>query len=192
MGPPERVALLAKGLSMARAEVAEHYDEVFYEVVERIDARGSVGKGDIAMLTVWKRLRANTTWVKQLLAKPESTVRKLTAPAVRAARTGEVVEAAGKARDHLWSLPGFVYGTALASAVLTAAAPTRLAVYDTRARRGLGLVGLELSVNPLNSLYPRYIALIEQCRAEGQLSGEKWSTRDVDLSLYMLGKPKPK
>jgi hypothetical protein len=76
---------------MARAEVAEHYDEVFYEVVERIDARGSVGKGDIAMLTVWKRLRANTTWVKQLLAKPESTVRKLTAPAVRAARTGEVV-----------------------------------------------------------------------------------------------------
>lgn len=46
--------------------------------------------------------------------------------------------------------------------------------------------------NPLNSLYPRYIALIEQCRAEGQLSGEKWSSRDVDLSLYMLRKPKPR
>jgi hypothetical protein len=47
--------------------------------------------------------------------------------------------------DMLGSLPGFAQGTALASAVLTAAAPTRLAVYDKRARRGLQKAGLELA-----------------------------------------------
>src|SRR5207245_1765545 len=47
--------------------------------------------------------------------------------------------------DMLGSLPGFAQGTALASAVLTAASPTRLAVYDKRARRGLQKVELELA-----------------------------------------------
>ena len=74
----------------------------------------------------------------------------------------------------------------MASASLTRAAPTRLAVYDKRARSGLRKVELELTDDaPL--FYARYMMLIEQCRAEGAEAGNRWSARDVDLALWILG-----
>ena len=83
--------------------------------------------------------------------------------------------------------PGFGQGTALASALLTAAAPTRLAVYDKRARSGLQKVELELPDRGPR-FYARYMTLIEQCRTEGTDEGNRWSARDVDLALWILGK----
>jgi hypothetical protein len=88
------------------------------------------------MLSFWKRLRADTRWVPRLLGLPEAEVRAATGRAVAAARDGDVSEAAGIAREHLRPLPGFRQGTALASALLTAASPDQLAVYDKRARSG--------------------------------------------------------
>jgi hypothetical protein len=139
------------------------------------------------VLSFWKRMRADTPWVPRLLGLPEAEVRKVTRPAVIAARTGDVIEAAGQAREMLRPLPGFGQGTALASALLTAAAPTRLAVYDERARGGLESVDLELADRP-PPFYARYMMLVEQCRAEGAQFGHRWSARDVDLAFYMLGK----
>lgn len=98
------------------------------------------------------------------------------------ARDGDVSEAAGRAREFLRPLPGFGQGTALASALLTAAAPDRLAVYDRRARQGLERVGLELPDAPPH-FYARYMRLIEQCRAEAADEGYQWSARDIDLAL---------
>jgi hypothetical protein len=155
---------------------------VFREVQQRISAVGSAGKADIAMLSFWKRLRADTRWVTKLLALPDAEVRKVTGRAVVAVRRGDAIKAAGDAREVLRALPGFGRGTALASALLTAAAPTRLTVYDKRACK----VGLELTDDP-PLFYARYMMLIEQCRAEDGEVGNRWSARDVDLALWILG-----
>jgi hypothetical protein len=143
MLPEERVALLEQGLAEARKTISPHYDDVFREVQQRITATGGAGKADIAMLSFWKRLRADTRWVSRLLSMPDSEVREVTGPAVVAVRKGDLIKAAGDAREMLRSLPGFGQGTALASALLTAASPNRLAVYDKRARKGLEKVELE-------------------------------------------------
>jgi hypothetical protein len=74
----------------------------------------------------------------------------------------------------------------LASALLTAASPTRLAVYDRRAREGLKKVELELPDKP-PLFYARYMRLIQRCRAEAAEAGCQWLARDVDLALFMLG-----
>jgi len=183
----ERVAHLEQGLALARETISPHYDDVFREVQQRISATDSAGKADIATLSFWKRLRADTRWVPKLLELPDSEVRGVTGPAVVAVREGEATKAAGDAREMLRSLPGFRQGTALASALLTAASPTRLAVYDKRARRGLQEVGLELADEP-PFFYARYMMLIEKCREEAADAGHRWSARDVDLALYILGK----
>jgi hypothetical protein len=187
MKPEERVSCLKQGLAEAQEMISPHYDDVFREVQQRIDRAGSVGKADIAMLTCWKRLRADTPWVERLLGWPDSEVRAVTTPAVVAARDGNVIEAAGQAREMLRSLPGFAQGTALASAVLTAASPTRLAVYDNRARRGLQKVGLELA-DRAPAFYGRYMGLIEGCLAEARQMGYRWLARDVDLALFIIGR----
>ena len=187
MLPEERVAHLKQGLTEAQETISPHYDDVFREVQQRLSAVDTAGKADIAMLTFWKRLRADTPWVATLLGLPDSKVREVTGPAVLAARDGDVIEAAGQSREMLRPLPGFAQGTALAPAVLTAASPTRLAIYDKRARRGLQKVELELADRP-PAFYSRYMMLIEQCRAEAAEVGHRWSARDVDLALFILGR----
>lgn len=182
----ERVSRLEESLAKARETISPHYDDVFHEVQQRISAVGSVGKGDIAVLSFWKRLRADTRWVRTLLGLPDSDVRAVTGRAVAVARAGDASVAAGQAREILRSLPGFATGTALASALLTAASPDRLAVYDRRAHRGLGRVELELAEEP-PLFYARYMRLIESCREEAAGAGHQWSVRDVDLALLIMG-----
>jgi hypothetical protein len=186
MLPDDRVARLYQCLAKARETISPFYDDVFREVQHRISTCGSAGKADIAILCFWKRLRADTPWVPRLLDLPDSRVRDVTGEAIAILNTGNDHEAAGQAREILRSLPGFAQGTAVASAVLTAAAPTRLAVYDKRAHTGLQKVELELT-DKAPFFYARYLALIEQCRMEAADIGHRWTARDVDLALFVLG-----
>jgi len=110
MLPKERVAYLERGLAEARETISPHYDDVFREVQQRISAAGSVGKADIAMLSFWKRLRADTRWVTKLLQLPDAEVREVTGRAVIAARGGDAIKAAVDAREILRALPGFGRG----------------------------------------------------------------------------------
>ncbi len=169
------------------AEVAYHYDDVLREVSAAILASGSAGKADIGALLFWKRLRADTRWVGELHTMPDASVRESTGTAVRLARREDVPlsEAAGSARGALSTLPGFRSGDALASAVLTAAAPNRMAVYDRRADAGLRSLGVNL---PRRGRYRAYLAVIEGLLADRPPESRDWSPRDVDLALYMLGK----
>lgn len=179
-------------LITARRDVADQvpdtYDESLREVADRIDRTGSIGKVDIGALLFWKRLRANTRWAAQLQSMPDARVRAVTAVAVAAVRDEslEVPEAAEQGRAALSPLPGFAKGDALASALLLAAAPRRMAVYDRRAQTALRLLDLELSARP--GRYGRYVSLVEQLTREaGAASGRTWLARDVDLALYWLG-----
>jgi hypothetical protein len=52
-------------------QTAAAYDEVLVEVAARISTTGSIGKSDIGALLLWKRLRADTPWARQLMSMAE-------------------------------------------------------------------------------------------------------------------------
>ena len=168
-------------------DVSPHYDETLETVVASVAASGSVGKADIGALLFWKRLRADTTWAKALHAWPDDQVREATAPAVKIARDTDldVAEAARASRSALAVLPGFVSGDALASAVLLAAAPTRMAVFDRRAETGLRRLGIALDRRP--GRYGRYMALLDDMRIAVSADRGAVTCREIDTALYWLG-----
>lgn len=173
------------------SSTAPEYDEVLREVAARIRATGSIGKSDIGALSFWKRLRANTPWVPKLMIMPEGDVRAVTEKAVIAVNDEllTVPEAASAGRGALVSLPGFKKGDAIASALLLAAAPDRMAVYDERAQTALETLGFPLSA--ARGRYGRYMELVEFLRSTADSHGYTWSARDVDVALYWLGGQKP-
>lgn len=163
------------------------YDEVLDDVAERVRSAKSIGKADIGSLLLWKRLRADTRWVRNLMAIPDQIVREHTYKAVEAVNdlSCPAPEAAVSGRSALSPLPGFQAGDALASALLLAAAPERMAVYDRRAQAGLERLGLQLS--SARGRYGRYMELVESIRLTASANGHVWTARDVDVALYWLG-----
>ncbi len=170
-----------------RAATSPNYDEVLWEVSQRAEASGSLGKADIGALVVWKRLSARTRWASALMARPDTEVRAATSKAWEAVRdTSRPRALAARAgRTALASLPGFRKGDALASAVLTAAAPLRMAVYDSRAQRALETLGLTLTDE--SGRYGRYMGLIDELLTRRQPSEDEWTARDVDIALFWIG-----
>lgn len=170
-----------------KSEVSTHYDEVLQEVSARIGISASIGKTDIGALLFWKRLRANTPWVGKLMMMPDKDVRAVTEKAVFAVNSFAMTTpmAASAGRGALSPLPGFKSGDAFASALLLAAAPERMAVYDRRAMAALKKLGLSLST--AQGRYGRYMELVEDLRAVANSNGHTWTARDVDIALYWLG-----
>ena len=183
----QKLARLEAAHTAYEQQRAVAYDEVLVEVAARIVITGSIGKSDIGALLLWKRLRADTPWARQLMSMAEAEVRALTARAVTAVCDTDlpVPEAARLGRRLLSSLPGFTTGDALASALLVAAAPDRMAIYDRRAQRGLELLGHSLSAS--RGRYGRYMHLIEELLNLAHQHNHPWIARDVDLALYRLG-----
>lgn len=132
--------LLVSAYEAYLADVSEYYDEVVLDVIERVQQSGCLSKTDIAALVSWKRLRANTPWMRRLMGTSDASVRDVTSKATEIARDEAhgVSSAAAEARSTLSELGGFSYGDALASTVCFVAAPDRLAVYDSRAPVGSG------------------------------------------------------
>lgn len=182
-----RVGQLVQGLSSYRGSVSSHYDEVLAAVSASVDEAGSVGKADIGALVLWKRISASTVWAARLNAMSDEEVREHTGRAVAAVRDRGLsnADAAGAGRAALSPVPGFKSGDALASAVLVAAAPRRMAVYDRRAQAGLERLGLVLS--SARGRYARYMGVIDALVAEAAADGEVLSPREVDMALYWIG-----
>ncbi|MEV7152727.1 hypothetical protein AB0O05_40230 [Streptomyces sp. NPDC093084] len=173
------------------ADVSPHYDEVLHEVAQRTEHSGSLGKTDIAALTVWKRLSAQTRWVTELMSLPDTHVRAVTERAVTAVRDTALTrsEAARTGRGIIAELPGFRTGDALASAILTAAAPQRMAVYDRRVQHALDTLGLPLTPTP--GRYGRYLQLLDDLLHHGGTRADGWTARDIDTALYWMAAPHP-
>ncbi|WP_234326942.1 hypothetical protein [Streptomyces sp. NRRL S-337] len=138
---------------------------------------------------MWKRLRADTPWAADLMALADADVRRVTAVATTAAQdtTLSRSSAAHAGRAALVSLPGFRKGDALASAVLTAAAPGRMAIYDRRAHSALHTLGITLSHAP--GCYSRYSEAIGQLLAAAPAPVRDWTPRAMDTALYWLNHP---
>ncbi|WP_328383586.1 hypothetical protein OHQ88_13945 [Micromonospora zamorensis] len=187
MTAAERCEEIVKAVAGYRATVPRCYDEPLHEVIERVQRSGSLGKVDIGALYLWKRIPQGR-WGLKLLTMPEAQVRGITAAAVQGARNEDLPtpDAAEVARKALSPLPGMRTGDALPSALILAAAPDRMAVYDRRAHKGLAKVCLPLHDGP--GRYRRYMELVEQCRIELAEQGAGIHTaREVDLALYWLG-----
>ncbi|MFF8293578.1 hypothetical protein ACF068_30835 [Streptomyces sp. NPDC016309] len=92
-----------------------------------------------------------------------------------AARDTTLSRCAGAQAGHtaLAHLPGFRTGDALASTVLTAAAPDRMAIYDRRAHSGLRTLDIPLSHAP--GRYSRYIERIDQLLAAAPAPIRTWA-----------------
>ncbi|WP_244213573.1 hypothetical protein [Glutamicibacter nicotianae] len=186
----ERWMLLRAAHHQYHVSTTANYDEVLFDVAERFATHQSIGKVEIGGLLIWKRLQANTRWAMDLMNVPDQRVHELTRDAYLAANdlSLSVPEAARAARSAFGSLPGFKTGDALASAVLLAAAPQRLAVYDRRAHHGLNLLGLTLTSG--KGRYSRYMDIVEHLRHLAQSNAEAWTARDVDVALYKIGGPR--
>ncbi len=184
--PAKSTSLLLHAHAEYRSQVSPHYDEVLNEVTERIRQSGSIGKADIGSLVLWKRVQANTRWASQLLVMSEAEVRAITGRAVALAQNLGLhpPDAGARAGEVLRELPGCRHRPVLASALLVAAAPMRLAVYDRRVEAGLVRLSLE---HPAGS-YRRYLETVERLREDvAAVGGKQWSARDVDLALWWLG-----
>lgn len=181
--------IFAHGAYMASAN--DHYDDVLREVSERIAVTGSAGKTDIAALVCWKRLNASTIWVKDLMQMPEHDVREATGLAFQRARSAaHISEAAADAIATLHPLPGLRRGRAVASAVLAAGVPERMAVYDRRAHASLQNIGIPIAYT--SGVYSRYMSAVEALRDDVNAShGLQWRARDVDLALYWMSSRGP-
>lgn len=169
------------------ANASPFYDEAFREVAARIDVRGSLSKADIGALVFWKRLNASTRWARELHALDDERVRNVTGAAVAHARDEflSVGDSARAGRRALSDLPGFHTGDALASAVLTAAAPARMAIYDRRADKGLRELGIELTPKP--GRYGQYMDILDSLVSDARRRGKPLHPRDLDLALFQLG-----
>ncbi|MGW0770832.1 hypothetical protein [Streptomyces sp. NPDC002676] len=186
---PEQWQRLASARQAYTDTVSPYYDETLQHVAQRACVSGDIGKADIGALLMWKRLRADTPWAAELMALADADVRRTTAAATAAARDTTLSRgsAAQAGRAALASLPGCRTGDALASAVLTAAAPERMAVYDRRAHSGLRTLGITLSNTP--GRYSRYIDAIDQLLAHAPAPIRNWTARDMDTALYWLNHP---
>lgn len=120
------------------------------------------------------------------MSTPDTAVRNATAEAREyALNTAEIEAAAGGARSSLSSIPGFGVGDALASAVIYALAPDRMAVYDRRAQSGIER--LEMTLTSSRGRYGRYMVLVQQLVEDTANHGSALTARQVDLALYTLG-----
>ncbi|MFJ6074023.1 hypothetical protein ACIQFU_24830 [Streptomyces sp. NPDC093065] len=170
------------------AAVSPHYEVILWEVAQRVDRTGSLGKTEISALIVWKRLSVQTRWVTSLMSLPDSDVRAVTGRAVASVRDLGVSrgEAARAGRSIISGLPGFRHGDALASAILTAAAPQRMAVYDRHVQCAIEVLGLTLTDE--SGSYGRYMALLDALLEHSGGRAEGWRARDIDTALYWAGK----
>jgi len=189
MEPQQRGGKLHAAVERHGKGASPFYDEVVAEVSKRTDQQGNLGKADIGALVAWKRLNASTRWMADLMQTSDATVRALTAEARKSALQDDLTLelAAAGARSALAPIPGFRVGDALASAVIYALAPGRMAVYDRRAQAGLELLGLDLASKP--GRYGRYMALVDQLSKEASVEGLTLSAREIDLGLFTLGGP---
>lgn len=182
--------LLVDALTQHRLDAGDTYDETLETVVERAAAQKSLTKADIGSLVLWKRISAQTKWAKRLGMFPDATVRDATGQAWLHANNTRVSipEAAQAARDALRGVPGLRGGTgALASAVLLACAPERMAIWDRRVSAALDALGRRPQFG--EGFFRRYMEIVCSLVEEMQplLAGQQVTPRHVDLALYRIG-----
>lgn len=184
--------LLLEALGLhRRGDPDDTYDETLRIVVNRAASEESLCKADIGSLVLWKRITAQARWSTDLGMCPDAKVRGATGDAWRLANNQSlsIPEAAQAARNALRDLPGLGGTGALASALLLACAPTRMAVWDRRVRFALEALGRRPTFG--RDFFKRYLgaacSLVEEMQQQaGGDHGSGVTPRHVDLALYEI------
>lgn len=118
---------------------------------------------------------------------PEAKVRDVTARAYALANDSSkfIPEAGDEARQELRSIPGLGGGGAIASAVLLAMSPSRMAVWDLRVNKSLRALGREPKGH--RHRYRNYLEVVVDLADAMQGATEDDHAvipREVDLALY--------
>ena len=171
-------------------EVGSCYDEVLRTVSARASKAKSIDKADVGALVLWKRITAQAKWSRTLMWTPDALVRSATGAAYRLANDPSVAtpEAGQAAREALAGLPGMGGTAALASAVLLALAPDRMAVWDRRV--GVALSAMRMYPRSGAGFYGRYLSTVvelAQSMDEAATEERAFVPRDVDLALFYIG-----
>src|SRR5690349_11711260 len=142
--PTPTGAILRKALeSHLGSDPDNVYDETLRVVATRAAAAQSLSKADIGSLVMWKRITASAAWTGKLGMTPDTQVQAVTGKAWLLANDERLAgpEAGLAAFRELTKLPGLGGTGALASAVLVACAPERMAVWDRRVSSTLHAMG---------------------------------------------------
>lgn len=193
--PPIELSLMANDITALvdahagypNQEEGSFYDEVLLEVQAAADYSGSIGKRDIGALMLWKRLNLSTRWTRALNELSDHHVRTITASALQLARetTYSIPDAAGLARQALLDLPGCgTSSQAVPSTILTACAPERMSVYDTRVVTALKQLRFSGPIDHYRHYMTVVYSLVDAVNND---RGLHWRPRDVDKALFMLG-----
>ena len=168
------------------------YDETLRVVTTRTAATQSLCKADIGSLVMWKRITASARWAGALGMTRDADVQAVTATAWALANDSQLpaAEAGLAAFRELRKLPGLGGTGALASAVLVACAPDRMAVWDRRVRSTLEAIGRRPKFGA--GFYGCYLQELDRL-IQDELDGDarkSWTRRDVELALYgVAGSP---
>ncbi len=167
------------------AGVSPHYNEVFHDIAQRTEHTGSLGTTDIAALAIWKRLSTQTRRATELMPLPDTHIRAVTERVVTAVRDHTVPrsEAARTGRGITWEQPGLRTGDTLASALLTATTPHRMAVHNRHAQHTLD------TPTPTPGRHGRYLHLLDNLLHHGAAPADDWTAHDNDTALYQTGTP---
>jgi hypothetical protein len=165
-----------KAMIQAWREYPHLYDQILEEVHARLNSAGYATKLDLAALIAWKHVQ-NAPWMQDLLKSPPLAVQQRTHAAFAPDKTDR------ERIDALESIPGFGSGNAFTSVLLAAWRPTEFAVYDTNASsRGWDKVVTSSCRCDRADL----IVYFDHLRQMASELGHGWTTRDVDMALYML------
>ncbi|NYG07766.1 hypothetical protein BJ986_002253 [Phycicoccus badiiscoriae] len=171
------------------ADPGDVYDETLRVVATRAAAAQSLCKADIGSLVMWKRITASARWAGTLGMTPDAEVQAVTGNAWALANNAQLpaAEAGLAAFRELRKLPGLGGTGALASAVLVACAPDRMAVWDQRVSSTLEAMGRRPKFTA--GFYGRYLEELDHM-IEDELDRDaqrSWKRRDVELALYAIG-----
>lgn len=157
---------------------SRHYDEVLWQVGDRIRRQGDAGKLELAALICWKRC-GRGRWVSALMEMPDDSVRELTRAALAAGIDDQ------QRLDVLAPLPGFGSKAAIATTLLACWCPEEFGVLDRRALAGLARIGRPILRGPGETL--RYLDRLRQLRDLARASRPAVTARHIDQGLWLIG-----
>lgn len=166
-----------------RGQYASHYDDVFYEVHERLQAAGSATKLDLAALIAWKHVQ-NAPWMQTLLNVPGSRVSAVTSTAFAESSDDRRIRA-------LRPLPGFGSGGAYTSVLLAAWEPDAYGVLDKGALTIYPRVVVSACACDWSDLVTYFDHLRRVAEEMAAGTGDSWRPRDVDMALFEMASNAP-
>lgn len=179
------------------------HDEVLNEVSQRVQQREYLTKADIGALAFWMHADTGSGWVPELHRYPDAYVQEVTSRAFVAVQDGDIPAAGQRGCEILRELSDLApteearFSLPLASAILLACAPHRMAIWNSRVEAALDSPETGPGIqSPFgrDDQYAKYLEICEYVAAQltqtsyARLHRKLFTPRDADTALSQLGR----